>query len=378
MSVKKVLVSERVTSELGEEGLRELLASLWAVDCQTCGKFLGEEPPALCVDDSIVFATASLHHPGCRASQWNDSGVITHSGIDAITWNAAAGIMVLDRAGKPDPTPMMLINPGLESVVLERRQQGGWGVRPMRAFGAAGLAPSGAGRKIPGPVDGAVATTTDASLAVSFQVPGLGTYEAPADPMVVGGARACGGFLVGVTHALNPLQYEDGEFRAAMTAGKVLIGWAGAHGAVPAAPRTSRVLDATLVLHWNNHHISVGRLLGQAPKVLSSKKARAWAGRFIGTERGPLVEWMSSSSDRPQDGWFTVNALSMEQYVLRRYSDGWKLVQAYEQVIGKGVETGNEARAWAADVMQHRAGVTGLSWEPGPSTPGSSTLYARA
>lgn len=207
----------------------------------------------------------------------------------------------------------------------------------MCAFGAAGLAPSGAGRKIPGPVDGAVATITDFSLAVSFQVPGLGTYEAPADPMVVGGARACGGFLVGVTHALNPLQYEDGEFRAAMTAGKVLIGWAGAHGAVPAAPRTSRVLDATLVLHWNNHHISVGKLLGQAPKVLSSKMARAWAGRFIGTERGPLIEWMSSSSDRPQDGWFTVNALSMEQYVLRRYSDGWKLVQAYEQVIGKGV-----------------------------------------
>jgi hypothetical protein len=68
----------------------------------------------------------------------------------------------------------------------------------------------------------------------------------------------------------------------------------------------------------------------------------------------------------------------MEQYILRRYSDGWKLIQAYEQVIGKGVETGNEARAWAADVMQHRAGVFGLSWEPGPSTPGSSTLYSRA
>ena len=125
MSVEKALISERVTSELGEEGLRDLLASLWAVDCQKCGKFLGEEPPSLCVDDSIIFATASLYHPGCRASQWNDSGVITHSGIDAITWNAAAGIMVLDRAGKPDPTPMMLINPGLESVVLERRQQGG-------------------------------------------------------------------------------------------------------------------------------------------------------------------------------------------------------------------------------------------------------------
>lgn len=378
MSVEKVLISERVTSELGEEGLRDLLASMWAVDCQTCGKFLGEDPPALFVDDSIIYATASLHHPDCRASQWNDSGVLTYSDIEAITWNAAAGILVLDRAGKPDPKPMMLINPGLESVVLERRQQGGWGVRPVLAFRAAGLAPSGAKRKIPGPVDGAVATITDASLAVSFQVPGLGTYEASADPMVVGGARACGGFLVGVTHALNPLQYEEKEFHAAMTAGKVLIGWVGAHGAVPAAPRTSRVLDATLVLHWNNHHISVGKLLGQAPKILSSKMARAWAGRFIGTERGPLVEWMSSSSDRPQDGWFTVNALSMEQYILRRYSDGWKLIQAYQQVIGKGVETGNEARAWAADVMQYRAGVFGLSWEPGPSTPGSSTLYARA
>lgn len=377
MGVEKVLISERSTSELGDEGLRDLLACLWPVDCQTCGRFLGQEPPALCVDDSMAFATASLHHPDCRAPQWNDSGMITSSGIEAITWTAGTLVFGLVREGKAEPWPMMVINPGLENVVLERDKDGDWRVRPMLAFSKAGLASSGAGLEIPGPVDGAIAFTTDASLSVTFQY-ARQTYEAAAEPLIVGGARACEGFLVGVTHALNPADFREEELHAAMAARQVLIGWVGAHGTVPAAPREAPVLDATLVLHWNDHHISVGTLIGQAPKILSSKMARAWASRLIGTDNGPLIPWRPVFGNGPEDGWFTVSTLWPKQYLLRRHADGWKLVQAYQQVMGKGVESDNEARAWATDALLHRAGISGLDWEPGPTTPGSSTLYVRA
>lgn len=379
VSVGKALINDKIHGELGEDGLRDLLACLWPVDCQSCGRFLGDVPPALCVDDSIIFAVASLHHPGCRAPEWNDSGMIaTISGLDSLSYTTAALVFPLVRDGQVEPWPMIVINPGLESVVLDPAEDRTWRVRPNLAFSAAGLAPSGAGQTIPGPVGGAVAFVTDASIAVAFQVAPLSTYEAPADDVIVAGARACGGFLVGVTHALNPAELTEQDLHTAMAAGQVLIGWAGLHGTVPAAPREPAALDATCVLHWNDHHLSVGTLLGRAPKILSSKKARAWATRLIGAESGALLPWEPAGKGRPEDGWFTLNALSVEQYFLRRYSDGWKLVKAFAQVAGTGPESDNEAKAWAIGVLQHRTGISAVTWEPGPTTPGSSTLYARA
>jgi hypothetical protein len=296
---------------------------------------------------------ASLHHPGCRAPGWNDSGIITtFSDVDSLSYTTAALVIPLVRAGQVEPWPMMVINPGLESVVLDPGEDRNWRVRPNRAFSAAGLASSGARLNIPGPVGGAVAFVADASVAVAFQVAPLSTYEAPADDVIVAGVRACGGFLVAVTHALNPAELTEADVHAAMTAGQVLIGWAGLHGTVPAAPREAATLDATCVLHWNDHHLSVGTLLGRAPKILSSKKARAWATRLIGAEDGALLPWEPASKNRPEDGWFTMNALSVEQYFLRRHSDGWKLVKAFSQVAGTGPESDNEAKAWAIGTRQ--------------------------
>jgi len=85
MSVTEVMVNEKVHQKLGEEGLRDLTACLWAVDCQTCGGFLGNDPPVLCVDDMMVYAVATIHHQRCRIPNWNDSGAIQGVSADHLS-----------------------------------------------------------------------------------------------------------------------------------------------------------------------------------------------------------------------------------------------------------------------------------------------------
>lgn len=47
MTVAQLKINEEIRQRLGEDGLRELTACMWAVDCQTCGRFLGDDLPAL-------------------------------------------------------------------------------------------------------------------------------------------------------------------------------------------------------------------------------------------------------------------------------------------------------------------------------------------
>jgi hypothetical protein len=377
MGVEKALINEKISSELGEEGLRDLFACLWPVDCQTCGGFLGDEPPSLCVDDSVIFAVASLHHQGCRTPLWNDSGVITAvSDVSALSYVTTSLLLPLGRNGREEWWPMMVVNPGLESVILER-EDGEWRVRPNLAFKAAGLVPPGPELMIGRPVDGAVALITATSVAVAFQVTPLRTYEAPVDEAILECARARGGVLIGVTHALNPGELTEEALNTVMATRQILMGWVGVHGATPASKRSSPPLGVTCVLHWNESHISVGTLVGRTRKLLNSRKARAWAARMIGARNGALLPWELADKDRPGGGWFTMDALSAKQYFLRRCPDGWTLVQAYSQANGMSVESDNEAKAWAAAVLRHHTGVSRVAWEPGPTTPGASTLYAQ-
>jgi hypothetical protein len=66
------------------------------------------------------------------------------------------------------------------------------------------------------------------------------------------------------------------------------------------------------------------------------------------------------------------------EYVLRRHADGWKLVLIRAQTDGARVETDNEAKAWAADMLKLHAGISHVTWRPGSSGPGSVTLYGTA
>ncbi|MEV0588010.1 hypothetical protein [Nonomuraea sp. NPDC050310] len=90
----------------------------------------------------ILFAVASLHHPRCRASEWREQGHHAISG-DFVSWRARAMIVPLMHGDEPAPRPMLLVNPGLESIFLRPDEQGGWQVTVGDVFHAAGLRPPG-------------------------------------------------------------------------------------------------------------------------------------------------------------------------------------------------------------------------------------------
>jgi len=373
------MVSEKVHQKLGEDGLRDVTACLWSADGQTCGGLLGNDPPVLYVEDMLVFAVASLHHQRCRIPDWNDSGAIKAVSADHLSFFTRMVLLpFLGEDGREALWPMMLVNPGLECVSLKPDESGQWRVYPNAEFAAAGLVHPGPELTLGVPIEGAVARLMDDSIAVTLQVAPFSNYEAPADSQTLECARSSGGVLIGVTHALHPGDFTREDLHRALTDSRTLAGWVGVHGAQSAPKQKAPVQGIIYVLHWNERHRSVGKLVGQSPKVLSSRMARSWAQRATHAGARALLPWELVDAKRPDDGWYTLNALSGKQYFLRRHSDGWKLVQAYSRVDGDTVESDNEAKAWAGNVLKFKAGVSGLTWEPGPTTPGSTTLYASA
>ena len=65
---------QKTRDKLGDAGLAEVTAGLWAADCQTCGRALGGEPPALCVDElsgnSVNSSDRGSWRPTLLVSLW--------------------------------------------------------------------------------------------------------------------------------------------------------------------------------------------------------------------------------------------------------------------------------------------------------------------
>jgi hypothetical protein len=205
VSVPKIICDRKTRDKLGEDGLTEVRAQLYAVDCQTCGRPLGTDAPALVVNAVDDWAMAGLHHRGCRSAEWND-GVIEFSAGATITWSAESILFPVPTAsGGRARCAMLIVNPSLEVLYL---YPGAAGWRPgyHAAFNGAGLAPSS------GPAlvlrdriaPGVTARIRDAEIAAVFRQPAPeGEYSAAAAPETVAAARAHG-FLFVVTHALDP------------------------------------------------------------------------------------------------------------------------------------------------------------------------------
>jgi hypothetical protein len=230
-----VLVSPDTRDMLGP-GMAELEASLWPVDCQTCGRPLGAQPPALAVDDVIVFAWASLHHPRCRAPGWNSGPVITQTGA-GVSHRSRLALLPTQRsrrAAEPDGVlPMMVVNPSLETVML-RPDRDHWRPQFDRAFADAGMAPPGGRFRVRRPIRGAAATLTPSTARITLAHPPVeAVYECElgADAADIAMFRreitGQGGILLAVSHAVDP-GAGDGlarQITSAMGAGRMLCGW---------------------------------------------------------------------------------------------------------------------------------------------------------
>src|SRR6266545_2721840 len=211
MAVEHAVVSSEIRKRLSGAELAEITASLWPVDCQTCGKKLGSAPPTLAVENIHIVASVSLHHPRCRASAWSEDILSGPRGQATLSFATHSMLLPIGAPDGAEPIyyPAMLVNPGLEMVFIGKNDAGGWRVVMPSWFAEAGFAPPGAGFVIDRAVEGAVARTPRGGIAVTIQTPGYDTYDAPLDDLVAGRVRDLGGILVMVTHAVHPHQIRD-------------------------------------------------------------------------------------------------------------------------------------------------------------------------
>jgi hypothetical protein len=226
----EVMCDQKTRGKLGTEGIAEVTGSLWPRDCQSCGRPLGSKPPALCIDEMGEFATASLHHPRCRPGGWNDGPVIVTTGDNHVSWTTVSFLLPAMVARRPDPRPVMLLNPGLEMIFLELRD-GTWHPSYHQQFTSLGMVPPGRKLRLSRPVRDASAWLADDLISVTVESPPETIYEATAPAEAVARARELRGVLFMVTHALDPAALYAAPDRAMqnlmeiMRAGQVIRGW---------------------------------------------------------------------------------------------------------------------------------------------------------
>ncbi|MFD3688731.1 hypothetical protein ACFWTE_28380 [Nocardiopsis sp. NPDC058631] len=232
MAVQNLKLTKKIEAKLGQEGLQQVAAHLWARDCQTCGKSLGAEPPALYVIDMHTYAFAELNHEACRTPDWNDSGFVTrNSSNDAyLSHETFSAVLPFSKNGAVDLRPSLLVNPGLEAVWLELDEQDNWQVQIEKRFDHAGLRPLG---QIPmdSPVKGATAKLTRSEIAVTFTDPPFSTYSAPiagpSAPKIRAAHKDKQGVLVIVSHLFDFTTPTPEHISAVFSSGKVRSGWVG-------------------------------------------------------------------------------------------------------------------------------------------------------
>lgn len=193
-------------------------------------------------------------------------------------------------------------------------------------------------------------------------------------------------WLVAVTHATDPDTLTTGaQVHAALNDPRTLVGWAafGHPDPVAAAGATREPAPlglSTYVLHWNRHHLTVGRQLAHTPTAMTDREAREWATQRLG-DTARLISWSRVDRHRPDDGWQTIDSVAVRQYRLRQHDDGWRLVHVLSTVDGpRGPELSSQAelRGWAEQVLASSDGPAqhDLPWRAGPTTAGSDTLIA--
>ncbi|MGW3202743.1 S1 family peptidase [Streptomyces sp. NPDC001135] len=221
--LRALAVDHGTWDRLGEDEVRKIMTCLWAGDCMDCGHPLGDGIPALHVDEMHPSTTAGLYHFGiCRYPGWNDSALINFVSGSTITWATAA---LVAGHGTPQAVTVVVVNPSLEQVCLERDASGGWRLAaPTLHTPLAKLAPFEAGGPVRVVPDGAspLARVVGDELYITT---GVETWSIGLEDAIAAEIHRRGGFALVLSHGLQGAPRPDTNVMAALRAPRTLGGW---------------------------------------------------------------------------------------------------------------------------------------------------------
>jgi hypothetical protein len=225
-----ISIDDDVVLRLGREGLLDVLTFLWAVDCQTCGRSLDGQAPALCVDElgdpGVQAAVASVHHQACRASTWSPRPMPVEGGfVSYRTQCLRLPDEYLGGSGEAEarlgsPRPMLMVNESLEIIPLIRTESGTWEhmTNTHRYLGLRPLAEAKLDRPI---TAGWVTVSAD---TVTAQL-GDRKWSAPGGALLVDAVRSYGGITLLFSAMLGPGSPDEFDPAVFFPAGRYEMGW---------------------------------------------------------------------------------------------------------------------------------------------------------
>ncbi len=368
------VVDTVTASTLGQDGLTVLARNLWRQDCQTCGWALGTDKPSVIVSDLIAFASASLHHARCRSPQWI-TDMPTFTTQDLMSWKAQS-FLLQSPAGSHTDRPVLLVNPCLEQIMLERTPTG-WRALTLETYARAGLRSAVEGLLDTTPVPDISADLDTDTITVRMDDTGQ-TWTVECVGPIRNAVTELGGITLAVTTAFNPADLRElGQFLDLVGTGETAMGWIALAGTSP-VPLSETVPSpealTPFILHFGSGHASVGELLATTDRTLPPAQAQAWAHETIDVPTDRLIGWQQVGGD--PNAWHTLDAISSNRFILRRHADAWKLVKVTAEISGHHGFDPDTARDWATRAAHIQAGTRIISWVPGPTTAdGYTTLH---
>jgi len=373
--LRQLEVDDTTRKLLGPDVLERVWDNLWPVDCQTCGRPLGSERPALYVVDLLVRASASLHHRACRAPEWSKQPRL--AGAGHLSWKTNTLMLFgVSSTGERDDRPLMVVNPNLEQVTLAATETG-WDVATVPDFRRLGLRTPRRDFIVDAPVAGAQARIHRAEVSVRLEG-WIDAWTGTATREVQDRIHELGGLIVGVTTAANPddmTRYE--QLFSLIDSGELLFGWiplAGTEDRQPLDTLTVPDSVASYLLHWGERHASIAQVLAITDHTLGESQVFDWATAQLFSEATPRwpVEWRRVGEDPA--AWYLLDPLAARFYFVRRHDDGWKLLKVLARISGDGFATEREAREWAEQVVRTRTNQRVFDWSPADGTglPGST------
>jgi hypothetical protein len=208
----ELTISHDVLARLGDAGARAVAGALHARggDCQTCVFPLKPGGVSLCVDETDVLSIASLHHTQCRFSGWNATGRVTVA-CQSVTYAVNNWLVEDTEFG---PTPVMVLNPSLEQVVI-KEVDGGWHPSPQAQYTGAGLRVRVTAADAMPQADATITARVNTHGIIRLSVPSREVYPAPRDfalpapQEMLAEARRQASIVLAVAHAADAAAMED-------------------------------------------------------------------------------------------------------------------------------------------------------------------------